>query len=416
MKLNSLITKLIAVFILSIAFTNCTLTAPQTLKCENSDQLLWLWNLRNNNRCLNIVVGTALVPKCFFDQIFNSKFVIRMNDLNAIITRNILLFQRTNCDNFMIFTRNATRVFKLFEETNKTVKRFVPFSQLYLVLISDSDVEFDPLSLSYIYENGLFVYVLANTFGTMSFSSLRNVLSNEMLHFERSLPSDIVPYFGTYKNHPVLNATYKKKIFRVSFFSCSPYVVYLPDGSFDGLEYKVLKEVVKNWTIEHHKCDTSATIRDPYGEVRGQVENHESDLAMCSVWLNEKSNTYLDVTSYINYECATFLAPKPNELNPATYLYKSINGIVGCSILTSLFGLSIIFTICGRIGRAIKGKFWIDLVHIGFSRSLFDTFGIFTGQSLLKFPKEHSMKSLFFRFTTTLALCHWEKWKTNFLF
>lgn len=401
MKLNSVIATLIVVLSYCIVFSNCILTTPHILKCDNNGKLSWLWNLRNNNRCLNIIVDTVFIPKCYFEQIFNSKFVIRMNDLNAIKSRNILSFQRTNCDNFMVFTRDATEVFKLFEETNKTVKRFLPFSQFYIMVIPDAGINFDQTSLSYIYENGLFVYVVQNALSVissdiLSFTSLRNVLTGKMLNLESFRTTDIIPYFGTYKQHPVLNTNYKKKIFRVSFFSCSPYVVYLPDGSFDGLEYKVLKEIIKSWTIVHKKCDTSETIRDPYGEVRGQVENHESDLAMCSVWLNQKSNTHLDVTSFINHECATFLVPKPESLNPATYLYKSINGIVGCSVLISWIVMSSIMSIFGTVGRKLKGRSWNDFVYIGYSRSFFDTFGIFTGQSLTTFPREQSMKPLFF--------------------
>lgn len=400
MKLNSVIAMLTAVLCHIIPFANCILTPPHSLKCENHNEIRWLWNLRNTNRCLNIIVHNVFVPQCYFDQIFHSRFVIKMNDLNSIKFRNILSFQRTNCDDFMIFTRNMTEVFTLFQETNKTVKRFLPFSQFYLVPISDSDIEFDLLSLSYIYENGLFVYAVANTLTAMSsdiltFKSLTNVLTLELLSLEKPLTNEIISYFGTYKNHPILNTNYRKNIFRVSLFNCSPYVVYLPDGDFDGLEYRVLKEIAKNWTIAHNKCDTSETIHDPYGEARGQVQDHQSDLAMCSVWLNEKSNTYLDVTSYINYECATFLVPKPESLNPATYLYKSLNVVVGCSVVISLIVLSFIVTIFARIGRKLKKKSWNGLVYIAFSRSLFDTFGICTAQSL-KFPKEHSVKYLFF--------------------
>lgn len=208
--------------------------------------------------------------------------------------------------------------------------------------------------------------------------------------------NDVITYFGSTSNHPFLSTKYKQKIFRVSFFHCPPYAVYLPDGSFDGLEYRMLKAIIQNYTIEHSKCDTSETIRDPYGEVRGQVENAGSDLGMCSIWLNERSNTNLDVTNYINYECATFLVPKPESLNPATYLYKSINGIVGCSVAISWLVMSIILTIFGRIGGKFKEKSRNDLFYRSCRRSLFDLFGIFTGQPLKMFPRDHSMKYLLF--------------------
>lgn len=342
MKLISVIATLMVLLVYFIQFINCTLLVPHMLKCDNKHKLNWLWNLRNNNRCLNIVVGTISIPQCFFDQIFDLKFVIKMSDLETIKSRNIFSF---NCDNFLFFTQNSKEISKLFEKTNRTVKQFLPFSQLFFVE-SEPPIEFDQRSLAYIYETGLFVYVVENSLSSnvLRFSTLRNVLTNDTLNLQTTNTEDILAFFGTYKNHPVLISNYKTKIFRVSLFNCSPYVVYLPNGDFDGLEYRVLKEIVTNWTIEYKKCDTSAEIRDPYGEVRGQVEKNHSDLAMCSVWLNEKSNTYLDVTSYINYECATFLVPKPEMLNPATYLYKSISVNVGWSVLISMITTSVILT------------------------------------------------------------------------
>lgn len=400
MKLISVIAALMVQLVYFILFVNSTLLVPHMMKCNNKYEMNWLWNLRNNNRCVNIIVGTIFIPQCLFDQIFNLKFVIRMSDLNAIKSRNILSFKRTNCDNFLFFTQNSKEISELFQKTNGTVKRFLPFSQLFFVDF-ESNVEFDEPSLDYIFDNGLFVYVVgqqsAISSNVLQFSSLRNVLTNDVLNLKISNIQNIINYFGTYKNHPVLNSKFQKKKFRVSIFSCSPYVVYLPDGTFDGLEYRVLKEIMKNWTIEYKKCDTSAAIRDPYGAVRGQVENQESDLAMCSVWLNEKSNTYLDVTSYINYECATFLVPKPETLNPATYLYKSTGVEVGWSVLISMIATSIILTVIARTGRKLMNKSWADLVYVSLSRSSIDTFGIVTSQSLVKFPKETSMKSLILR-------------------
>lgn len=76
---------------------------------------------------------------------------------------------------------------------------------------------------------------------------------------------------------------------------------------FDGLEYRILLEITKPWTIEHKKCDISNTIVDPWSTVLHNINNGSSDLAMCSVWLNLKSATYYDVTNHIDYQCGTFL-------------------------------------------------------------------------------------------------------------
>lgn len=311
MNLNSLIVLAIILQANFVLFINCSLEIPQALECENKSKLNWLWNLRNNNRCLNIVIGSIFVPKCFFDQVFNSKFLIKIHDLNILISRNVLSFQRTNCDNFMIFTQNSTEIFKLFGSTSGKVQRFLPFTQLFLIS-SDPNISFDQKSLKYIYENGLYVFMTKNTISSqssniLSFLSLRNVLTDEILNLTASNKHNAIRYFGEYKGHPFLNSQYKMKVFRVSLFNCSPYVMYLSDEKFDGLEYRILKEITKNWTIEHNKCDYSSKVLDPWATVLENVEKNISDLAMCSVWLNVKSTTYYDASNYVDFQCGTFL-------------------------------------------------------------------------------------------------------------
>lgn len=303
-----------------VSVTKCSVELQQTLHCENKLKLHWLWNLRNNNRCLNIIIeSTSFVPKCFFDMIFNSKFLVKIHDLQFITSRNVLSFERTNCDNFMVFPNNSSNVFQLFATTNGAVQRFLPFSQLF-VIHSDFDLHFDVSSLKYIYENGLYVYMVKNTVQStgpstniLNFTALRNVLTDEILNLTNTERRDAIRYFGSYKNHPFLNSRYKAKVFRLSLFNCAPYVTYLADDKFDGLEYRIVKEVAKNWSMEHVKCDFSNKILDPWSTVLANVDKNVSDLAMCSVWLNVKSVTLYDASNYVDFQCGTFLGLLPDE-------------------------------------------------------------------------------------------------------
>lgn len=313
MNLNCVIVVGILLQAYFVSSINCSLIIPQqALECENKSKLNWLWNLRNNNRCLNIIIGSMLLPPCFFDQIFNSKFLIKIHDLNNIVSRNVLSVERTNCDNFMIFIQNLNEIFQLFDRTSGNVQRFLPFTQLFLIN-SDPGIEFDKKILKYIYENGLYVFTIKNTIlppsssTILSFLTLRNILTEEILNLTTTDRHNAISYFGTYKNHPFLNSHYKAKYFRVSLFSCSPYVIYVSDEEFDGLEYRILKEIAKNWTLEHIKCDFSSKVLDPWATVLANVEKNISDLAMCSVWLNVKSVTFYDASNYVDFQCGTFL-------------------------------------------------------------------------------------------------------------
>lgn len=396
MKLNSVI-GVVRLFSFLIVSVNCSIQLPnQTSKCENELTSNWLWNLRNNNRCLNIIIESIFVPKCFFDQILHSKFVIKMYEMNALQSRNIFTLPPTNCDNFMFFLPNSNAVFGLFA-TNRT-KAFVPFSQLFLVM--PDDTEFDQNILNYLYENGLFAFVVKSTSDAtskeLSFLSLTNVLTGEMLNLRTSDRNDAIRYFGTYKKHPFFNFEYKAKVFRVSLFKCVPYVIYLPDDTFDGIQYRMLKEIAKPWPIAHNKCDFSSTIRVPWNTVLSNVDNEISDLAMCSIWMNKPLSQY-DTSTYFDLQCGTFLVPKPKFVNPASYLYLSINANGWYGFAGSLIVMSLCFWIFTKIGKTFIGT-WRDLVYDDFSRSLLDAIDMATCHGLAIYPKQHSMKFLVNRF------------------
>lgn len=356
--------------------------------------MTWLWNLRNSNRCLNVIVETISIPKCFYDQIFRSKFLVMLNDLSAIKSRNIVTMSPTNCDNFFFFLQNFNDSFGLFRVNHS--RPFLPFSQLYLVIVESGTTKFDSDILNYIYANALFVYVITYESSTnLNFLKMENVLTGETLNLSAANRKDVVRYFGTYKNHPFFDSNYREKIFRVSLFKCAPYVVYLPDGTFDGIQYRLLREVAKDWKIEYIKCDFSSTITVPWNTVLSNVHDDISDLAMCSNWMSKPLSQY-DTSTYFDLQCGTFLVPKPKILSPASYLYLSLNVNDWYGFIMSLVAMAFCFTVFTKIGLNLFGG-WNDSVYEDFGRSMVDALDMATNHGLSKFPRENSMKLLVYR-------------------
>lgn len=201
----------------------------EELNCDKLNSLPWLWNLRNNNRCLSIITS-FVIPKCFFDQLLNTKFVVRIITPTYLLKRNIYFSSRINCDNFLIFSKDLNFIYEIFQQKGDE-KRFFPFSQIFLAV---PDMEFDHATIEYINRNVLNVYLMENTLGEMengmfSFKSLLNVLTKKRLQTSSaSMRTDSAKYYGNYKDHPFLSSKSSDKIFRVSLFNCPPYVVYLP--------------------------------------------------------------------------------------------------------------------------------------------------------------------------------------------
>lgn len=392
MKLGSTICVVKILFNLMILI-NCSIQLPQQWNCTDTLPLHWLWNLRNNNLCVNIIIESILVPKCVFDQMMNAKFVMKIYDLNTLKSRNIPI-PPTNCDNFFLFVRNADDIVELFQPTR--TRRFVPFSQIFILIADTRNIEFDSTMLKYIYENGVFVFLVENTYAssnTIRYLSLQNVLTGETLTLTNSNRNDFVRYFGSYKKHTFFNGTYEEKVFRVSLFKCAPYIIYLPDGTFDGIQYRMLQAIAKTWKIEHKKCDLSSNV---WTEVLRNVKDDISDLAMCSIWMKRPRPEY-DTTTYFDLQCGTFLVPKPEPLNPAAYLYLSLSSNDWYGFVVGLMTMAICFTIFTKIGVMLNGS-WKDYGYNDLTRSLIDAFNIVTSHELPKFPKENTMRLLVYRF------------------
>lgn len=197
------------------------------LNCEKNTSLTWLWNLRNNNRCLYIT-SHFTIPKCFFDQILRTKFVVRVITPRRLLYRNILNSSRSNCDNFLVFSKNLTYINELFQQ-KENEKRFLPFSQIYLIV---PDIEFDDRTVDYIHRNALNVFLMENALskmenGSIGFGSMLNVLTKKRF-LSTTNRLDAAAFVGIYRDHPLLSTKSRKKIFRVSLFNCPPYVVYVP--------------------------------------------------------------------------------------------------------------------------------------------------------------------------------------------
>lgn len=400
MKFNS-ITCAVKIFLYLTIPSNTTgsIQPPQQWNCNDESMLHWLWNLRNNDRCAHIIIERTFVPKCVFDQMINAKFVLQIYDLDTVKSRHIFTVPPTNCDNFLLFVREYKDIVDLFKTTRN--RRFVPFSQLF-IMITDTDthnIKFDSEMLNYIYENGLFVFLIEGTHTSTNmfhYTRLHNVLTGEALNITNSDQTDVLRYFGSYKKHPFFDTNYKKKVFRVSFFKCAPYIIYLPDGTFDGIQYRMLQEIAKTWKIEHRKCDFSSTITTPWLEVLYNVNDDITDLAMCSIWMNKQYVGY-DMSTYFDFQCGTYLVPKPKALNPAAYLYLSLNSNDWYGFVVSLIAMTICLTLFTKVGRKIRDSFK-DYVYNDSTRSLIDALNMVTNHGLAKCPQENTMRLLVNRF------------------
>ena len=164
------------------------------------------------------------------------------------------------------------------------------------------------------------------------------------------------------------------------------------DSELDGIEYRFIKEVARNWKINFDRRPLDKD-RDLYEEMYVKVNNRSSDVVMCSVWINERHHQMVALSTYFDWQCVTFLVPIPTKIPEATIIYRTLSATSWAAFLSAFFltGLSLTFvarlqsnSIACRANRSIVNCF-LDLVNIA------------TAQGLNQMPKSHLLRVILLR-------------------
>lgn len=156
------------------------------------------------------------------------------------------------------------------------------------------------------------------------------------------------------------------------------------DFSFDGVEYRLIKHLLKSWKIQHILRDQSKTGLSPWVTMFVDLRNHTADLAMCSIWTSEIDDTY-DVSSYYNHECNTLLVPKPKRLSEISAIYATLRTEVWFTFALLFFATAMLLWGCEMIDSKPKGIYFLNL-----SGSFLDVMNIATSHGVESFWKQKS--------------------------
>ncbi len=118
-----------------------------------------------------------------------------------------------------------------------------------------------------------------------------------------------------------------------------------------------------------------------------------SDMVMCGIWLNVLHSNK-DLTSYFDYNCNTWIAPKPHKLDPAALVYLALSAPVWgvyffCFVLTA-----ILLTFISKIAENISKT---KIMSSYFGRSLLEAANTATSHGVINFPQQLSVQILLVR-------------------
>lgn len=119
-----------------------------------------------------------------------------------------------------------------------------------------------------------------------------------------------------------------------------------------------------------------------------------ADMAMGSIWMLLDRHRKLDLTSYFDIQCTTFLVPKPDIVSAATYIYLCMSWKVWTVLLISFCTIGLILTGLSLANAHFQNDGIQDVVYHDLNRSFLDLLLILTGHGVKRFYQSSAINCL----------------------
>lgn len=162
----------------------------------------------------------------------------------------------------------------------------------------------------------------------------------------------------------------------------------------DGLEYRYIASVLKNWKIKFIHLDDTKKPFTPHATMLKDLDNQYSQLVMCGVWLDYFHGEKWDITNYFDYDCITFVCPKPTKLNAATAVYRTLSGEVWL-VYGFCFALTVV--VLTKISQLESQFRKIKIFSSEIGRSLLEAANTATSHATEHIPTQLSIQILLLR-------------------
>lgn len=163
----------------------------------------------------------------------------------------------------------------------------------------------------------------------------------------------------------------------------------------DGIEYRVVREVTKNWKKSFKFRDFSRVKSNPYAAILDDVANKSSDMSMCALWIIEDIYKHYDLSTFYVKQCVMFLVPKPMKLHEASAIYTTFDTYVW---LLLLFAFLLSIVLLNNMAKSERSLNDSDSVFTDLTVTVLETVNAATSHSVTHFPNDQiSVKILLIR-------------------
>lgn len=173
------------------------------------------------------------------------------------------------------------------------------------------------------------------------------------------------------------------KPFTGSTFHCPPYVYCKDSRPYDGVEYKIYKEITKNW-LANVQCINGTQYDLLYQEIVNNSITGNVDISFCSLWTAMISKKKIALTIPYATVCASFLVPKPQLLPTSMFVFQPFQLTLWLLYVAMIIIISIIFYTTDVIYvQMTDSQFFKNYTH-----ALLESLRIITLGSMKRLPKK----------------------------
>lgn len=247
-----------------------------------------------------------------------------------------------SCFKYILFTSNFKILSKIL---SKGV--FSPHSKFVVLFYGDEISNFEDSKEFRKIQNDL----KQKAVSLLIFKLNKNCIKNYKLHANES--NKIISNYSTKKIEisKFFNKHYKwtkwipsfrnNKRFKLSSFNCSPFVIKNQNNiAVDGVEYRMIKEITKEWPLEHVTPEKNRTESVWTMNLRNLI-NKKADAAICSVFQISSVKPLLERTRPYSQTCLTFVVPKPHLLPQFTYVFQPLQLNLWLLCIVSVFVIAL---------------------------------------------------------------------------
>lgn len=298
--------------------------------------------LYENSTCIQVVIDAAASTS---NSTSNEQFAHRLlsSSRHSRIVRNLANMLAQNfrqhdihlfrafsvCD--LIFL-HITEWRSLFQSIRSFVVRFLPHTKL--IIVTQVVPEWTPKLRAYMTDNSLHTVWMIE-------DKIYRIGSDTVQEADRNIGA--LSAFLNIDPLTELSASRPKPPFKIALYHCEPYVtlqnVTQPNGTyrtkFDGIEYRLILAMGAYFNLVFKESAIQRDYYTPYAF--DMLRSHHADIALCCPWQDLENHMHYDMTTFIDYQCGTFLVPKEQLINAAANVYMPLSANVWtCTVLSML--------------------------------------------------------------------------------